>query len=61
MLLGALSWPTLDPVMSSQRHSLSAISLTCYSLRAAVQDHTMQLAITQRESTNLMPHNTTHN
>jgi hypothetical protein len=61
MLPGALSDPPQDPVMSSQRPSLSATSLTCYSSRAVVQDHTMQLAITQMESTNLMPHNITNN
>ncbi len=61
MLPGALSDPLQDPVMSSQRHNLTAISLTCYNSNAAVQDHAMQLVITQLESTNLTPHNTTNN
>ncbi len=62
MLPGALSDPTpRGPSSSSQRYSLSAISLTHYSSMAAVSDLHNALAITQTESTSLMPHDATNN
>ncbi len=61
MLPGALSDPLRTQLCPFKGTVCLLISLTCYSSRAAVQDHTMQLAITQMGSTNLMPHNTTNN
>ncbi len=62
MLPGALVCPPQDPVMSSQRYSLTAyfpdllqLEGCCAAPHNATRDHT------QMESTNLMPHNTTNN
>ncbi len=61
MLPGALSDSLRTQLCPLRGTVCLLISLTCYSSRAAVQVHTMQLAITQMESTNLMPHNTINN
>jgi hypothetical protein len=49
---------SLDSITSTPRHELSAVSLTCYNSRITVQNHTMQLPITQMVRPNLMSHNT---
>jgi len=61
MLPGALSDPPGTQSCPLRGTICLSFSLTCYSSKAAVQDHTMQLAITQMESTDLMSHKTTNN
>jgi len=47
---------SLDPITYTPSHELSAVSLTCYDSRITVQNHTMQLPITQMVRPNLMCH-----
>ncbi len=49
---------SLDAITYTPRHELSAVSLTCYNSRITVQNHTMQLPITQTVRPDLMSHNT---
>jgi hypothetical protein len=49
---------SLDSITFSPRLELSVVSLTCYNSRITVQNHTMQLPITQMVRPNLMSHNT---
>jgi len=49
---------SLDSNTYTPSHYLSVVSLTCYNSRITVQNHTMQLPITNMVRPNLMPHNT---
>jgi hypothetical protein len=49
---------SLDSITYTPSHELPAISLTCYNSRITMQNHTMQLPITQMVRLNLMSHNT---
>jgi hypothetical protein len=48
----------LTSITYTPSHELPAVSLTCYNSRITVQNHTMQLPITQMVGPNLMSHNT---
>jgi hypothetical protein len=49
---------SLDSITYTPSHKLSVVSLTCYNSRITMQNHTMQLPITQMVRPNLMSHNT---
>ncbi len=49
---------SLDSITYTPSHELPVVSLTCYNSRITVQNHTMQLPITQMVRPNLMSHNT---